>query len=144
MAGLDPALVLAVIEVESAWDPDAVSSRDARGLMQLRRQALEGEARGLGLGSGDAHDPLVNVRSGIRYLARLLARFGDAELALVAYNAGPNRLAAYLRAEAGVPERFWEYPRRVQREERRLRARLAAPTEPAALLAAAEGGRTSL
>jgi soluble lytic murein transglycosylase-like protein len=142
--GLDPALVLAVIEVESAWDPDAVSSRDARGLMQLRRQALEGEARGLGLGSGDAHDPLVNVRSGIRYLARLLARFGDAELALVAYNAGPNRLAGYLRAEAGVPERFWEYPRRVQREERRLRARLATPPAPAALLAAADRGRASL
>ncbi|HVO19694.1 MAG TPA: lytic transglycosylase domain-containing protein [Anaeromyxobacter sp.] len=141
-ASLDPALVLAIIEVESAWDPDAVSGREARGLMQLRQQALQAEARGGRLTSSDASDPLVNVRAGIRYFARLLGRFGDAELALVAYNAGPNRLAAYLRAEAGVPERLWEYPRRVRREEQRLRERLAAPLAPAALLAVAGNART--
>jgi soluble lytic murein transglycosylase-like protein len=138
LARLDPVLVLAVIEVESGWDPGAVSSRDARGLMQLRTPALEGEAAFGRLASADPHDPMVNVRAGIRYLGRLLHRFQDAELALVAYNAGPNRLATYLRAEEGVPERFWEYPRRVRREERRLRAELAAP---ATLLAAAERAR---
>jgi soluble lytic murein transglycosylase-like protein len=132
--GLDPVLVLAIIEVESSWDPDAVSERDARGLMQLRRSALEGEARGGRLPSADPHDPLVNVRAGIRYYARLLRRFRDADLALVAYNAGPNRLSGYLRAEAGLPQRFWDYPLRVRREERRLRQRLASP----ALLVAAE------
>jgi len=140
--GLDPALVLAMIEVESAWDPDAVSARDARGLMQLRRPALEGEASMGRLASSNASDPLVNVRAGIRYFARLLGRFGDAELALIAYNAGPNRLAAYLRAESGVPERLWEYPRRVRREERRLRERVAAPPAPAALLAVVASGGT--
>lgn len=124
VAGLDPVLVLAIIEVESGWDPDAVSEHDARGLMQLRQPAIEGEARGGRLGSTDPHDPLVNVRAGIRYFARLLDRFRDPELAMVAYNAGPRRLSGYLRAEEGVPERFWEYPRRIRREERRLRARL--------------------
>jgi soluble lytic murein transglycosylase-like protein len=138
LARLDPVLVLAVIEVESGWDPGAVSSRDARGLMQLRTPAIEGEAAGGRLASADPHDPMVNVRAGIRYLGRLLHRFQDAELALVAYNAGPNRLATYLRAEEGVPERFWEYPRRVRQEERRLRAQLAAP---ATLLAAADRAR---
>jgi len=139
LAGLDPNLVLAIIEVESAWDPDAVSSRDARGLMQLRRPAISGEASWGRLPSSDARDPLVNVRAGVRYFARLLRRFQDPELALVAYNAGPNRLAAYLRAESGVPDRFWEYPRRVRREERRLRARLAAPAQ---VLAVAAGAAT--
>lgn len=127
LAGLDPVLMLAVIEVESGWDPGAVSHRDARGLMQLRGPTLEDEAAAGALPSRDAHDPLVNVRAGIRYYARLLTRFQDPELALVAYNAGPNRLAAYLQAERGLPARFWEYPRRVHREQRRLRARLATP-----------------
>jgi soluble lytic murein transglycosylase-like protein len=136
-ARLDPVLVLAVIEVESGWDPDAVSNRDARGLMQLRGPALEGEALGSRLASTDARDPLVNVRAGVRYLGRLVHRFQDPELALVAYNAGPNRLAAYLRAEEGVPERFWDYPHRVRREERRLRAQLSTP---GTLVAAAERG----
>jgi len=129
VAGLDPVLVLAIIQVESAWDVEAVSSRDAHGLMQLERPTLADEFAAGGLASRDARDPLVNVRAGIRYYARMLERFRDPELAMVAYNAGPNRLAGYLRAEAGVPERLWEYPRRVRREERRLRARLAAPPD---------------
>jgi soluble lytic murein transglycosylase-like protein len=120
---LDPVLVLAIIEVESGWDPGAVSERDAHGLMQLRLPTLAGEASP----SADPHDPLVNVRAGIRYYARLLRQFRDVELALVAYNAGPRRLRDYLRAEEGVPERFWQYPQRVRREERRLRQSLASP-----------------
>jgi hypothetical protein len=64
-------------------------------------------------------------------------RFADPELAMVAYNAGPNRLARYLRSEEGVPGRFWEYPRAIRRAERRLRARLA---EPIYTLASAEPG----
>ncbi len=134
LAGVDPVLMLAVIQVESAWDPHAVSNRDAHGLMQLRHPTLADEAADGQLPSTNAHDPLVNVRAGIRYYGRLLERFRDPELALVAYNAGPNRLAAYVRGERGVPERFWDYPRRVHRAERRLRARLAAPAQVVAVL----------
>jgi len=134
-AGMDPLVVLAVIEVESGWDPDAVSNRDAHGLMQLRPPTLADEAADGQLPSTNAHDPQVNVRAGIRYFSRLVERFHDPELALVAYNAGPNRLAAYLKAERGVPERFWDYPRRIHRAERRLRAHLAAPAQ---MVAAAE------
>lgn len=134
-AGLDPVLVLAIIEVESGWDPGAVSNRDARGLMQLLVPTLAEEAE-LSPAEVDAHDPVLNVRTGIRFYARLHRRFSDPELAMVAYNAGPGRLARYLRSEEGVPERFWTYPRAIRRAERRLRARIE---EPAYTLAIAEG-----
>ncbi len=138
-AGLDPVLVLAIIEVESGWDPGAVSNKDARGLMQLLVPTLAEEAE-LSPAEVDAHDPVLNVRTGIRFYARMQKRFSDPELAMVAYNAGPNRLARYLRSEEGVPRRFWEYPRAIRRAERRLRARLAEPlytlasAEPAAIV----------
>jgi len=138
-AGLDPVLMLAIIEVESAWDSDAISNRAAHGLMQLQLPTLADEMAGGGLASADAHDPLVNVRAGIRYFARLQERFHDPDLALIAYNAGPNRLAGYLIAERGIPERFWDYPERVRRAERRLRARLAATPE----LVATVGGEAA-
>jgi soluble lytic murein transglycosylase-like protein len=135
-AELDPVLVLAIIEVESGWDPAAVSNRDARGLMQLLVPTLAEEAA-LSPAEVDAHDPVLNVRTGIRFYARLLDRFSDPELAMVAYNAGPNRLARYLVSERGVPERFWAYPRAIRRAERRLRTRLA---EPLHTIAAADRG----
>ncbi|HTN50981.1 MAG TPA: transglycosylase SLT domain-containing protein [Anaeromyxobacter sp.] len=126
-ARLDPLRVLAIVEVESGWDPLAVSSRGARGLMQLRRPTLAREARRSRLASSEPHDPVANVRAGIRYYARLVRVFGDPDLALVAYNAGPNRLLAHLRAGKGVPARLLDYPRRVRAAERRLRDALGRP-----------------
>ena len=120
-AGLDPILVMALIDVESGWEPAAVSGRGARGLMQLRRLALETEEREAGLPPGDVHDPVHNVRMGIRYLARMVATFGDVDLALVAYNAGPSRALSMLVSVEEVPESAWAYARKVRREERRLR-----------------------
>jgi soluble lytic murein transglycosylase-like protein len=128
--GLDPLLVLAVIEVESGWDPGAVSRRGARGLMQLRPSTLASEARAGGLDAGDPHDPEVNVRAGIRYLARLVRQFGDDDLALVAYNAGPTRLASYVQAVGEIPDQLHAYARRVRREERVLRRALGAEVPP--------------
>ncbi len=126
-AGLDPVLVLAVIGVESAWEPGAVSGRGARGLMQLRSLAMAGEERDAGLSPGDPHDPFHNVRMGIRYLGRMVDVFGDEDLALVAYNAGPTRLASYLQAVGEVPDSLWAYARRVRREERKLRREMERP-----------------
>jgi len=128
-AGLDPLLVFAIIEVESSWEPEAVSDRGARGLMQLRPGTLESEARESRLGAGDPHDPVLNVRAGIRYFRRMVRYFGDTDLALVAYNAGPTRLSSYLRAVGEVPESLLGYPRRVHREERRLRRDLGMPVD---------------
>ncbi|HET8725769.1 MAG TPA: lytic transglycosylase domain-containing protein [Anaeromyxobacteraceae bacterium] len=126
-AGLDPVLVLAVIGVESGWEATAVSERGARGLMQLRRGALEWAERDGGVAPGDVHDPVHNVRVGIRYLARMVEHFDDVDLALIAYNAGPTRLASYLQAVGEVPDSMWGYVRKVHREERRIRRGLMNP-----------------
>jgi len=64
-------------------DPNARSGAGARGLLQL----MPGTARELGL---EGSDPAVNVRAGARYLRQLIDRFGEVELALAAYNAGPT------------------------------------------------------
>lgn len=126
-AGLDPLFVFAIIEVESGWEPDAVSGRGARGLMQLRPGTLESEAREGSLTMGDPRDPVLNIRAGVRYFHRMLRSFGNADLALVAYNTGPTRLSSYIRAVGEVPRSFFGYVRRVRREEQRLRTDFGMP-----------------
>jgi soluble lytic murein transglycosylase-like protein len=130
LARIDPLLVLAVIEVESAYDLSARSPRGALGLMQLREPTLRREVQRAGLDWTGPHDPATNLRAGIRYLRRLLDAFGREEVALMAYNAGPNRILGYLREGDGIPERFHVYPRKVKAELRRLRR--AFPEEPPA------------
>jgi soluble lytic murein transglycosylase-like protein len=119
-AGIDPLLVLAVIQVESSYRLAARSEKGALGLMQLLEPTLREEATLAGEDAANPLDPRTNVRMGIRYLRRLLDLFGKQDLALMAYNAGPNRILGYLRGD-GIPERFREYPRRVRAELRRLR-----------------------
>src|SRR5512142_2196428 len=113
-AGYDPLLILAIIDVESDFDVDAVSSRGARGLMQIQPATLHwfAEKQGLRLTREEmAADPALCVRLGIRYLRSLQDRFGgDLPMALMAYNAGPDRIRQALRERALEPFRF--YPRR--------------------------------
>lgn len=91
--GLDPKLVRAVVEVESAYRPAARSHKGAMGLMQLMPQTADE------LAVDDPYDPDQNLRGGIAYLAAQLERFGRTELALAAYNAGPTAVERY----SGVP-----------------------------------------
>lgn len=86
-------LIEAVIMTESSGDSTAVSPKGAQGLMQLMPET----ARELGV--RDALDPWQNVYAGSKYLRQQVDRFGDLELALAAYNAGPG---AVLR-HGGVP-----------------------------------------
>lgn len=92
-------LVKAVMKVESGGKQEAVSSKGARGLMQL----MPATARDLGV---DASKPDENVEGGSRYLAQQLSEFGSEELALAAYNWGPGnikRAMAKVRAEGKRP-----------------------------------------
>ena len=82
--GLDADLVKAVIYMESGGNPRVVSPKGAGGLMQL----MPGTAGELGV--KDLFDPEENIKSGTRYLGSLLKRFKSTELALWAYNAGPQ------------------------------------------------------
>lgn len=103
---LDPALVLALVQVESAFQPRAVSPKGAQGLTQLMPStALE-------LGVKDALDPAQNLDGGARYLRQLLTRYGgDVKRALAAYNAGPGAVDRH----NGVPpfRETRQYVRRV-------------------------------
>jgi soluble lytic murein transglycosylase-like protein len=90
---VDPTLVRAVIQVESGFNPQAVSRKGARGLMQLMPETAKR------FGVKQLHDPEENIRGGVRYLAHLVQMFGDLPRALAAYNAGEN---AVLR-HGGVP-----------------------------------------
>lgn len=91
---LDPKLVLAVIQVESGYRSDAVSPKDAAGLMQLIPETAER------FEVDDVFDPADNVRGGMRYLRWLLSYYrGDVTLALAAYNAGEGAVDRH----RGVP-----------------------------------------
>jgi soluble lytic murein transglycosylase-like protein/rubrerythrin len=137
LAGLDPLLVLALIHVESSFDPLAVSSAGAVGLMQLVGPTLRRELARSGLGARDPHDPVTNVQAGVRYLRRLLDAFGHMDVALMAYNAGPNRIRGHLR-RGEIPKRFLVYPRKVNGELERLRSALGTAAPVPSQVAAAE------
>ncbi len=89
---LDALLVAAVVEVESDFRADAVSSKGAVGLMQLMPAHLEGAAQ--------PFDPQTNLDRGARFLAGLSLQYrGDLDLALAAYHAGPGAVARF----GGIP-----------------------------------------
>lgn len=90
--GIDPRILSAVARVESGYDPTAVSSAGAQGLMQF----MPATAAGMGI---DPLDPAQAVDGAARYLTDALRDFGSLDLALAAYNAGPGAV----RRHGGIP-----------------------------------------
>jgi soluble lytic murein transglycosylase-like protein len=91
---VDPQLALAVISVESSFNPRAVSPKNAQGLMQLIPETAER------FGVRHVFNPVENVKGGLAYLRWLLAFFqGDVPLVLAAYNAGERAVERY----RGIP-----------------------------------------
>lgn len=90
LSGIDAALIKAVARAESCFDPQAVSSAGAKGLMQLMPATADE------LGVKNIFNLKENLRAGAAYLARMLNRYADdLDLALAAYNAGPGNVDKY-------------------------------------------------
>ena len=103
--GLDPALLAAVVYVESRFDPEAESAAGAIGLMQL----LPDTAKGIALRTGgeqfvvsDLRDPEINVRYGAWYLDHLWSRYEDTRLVLAAYHAGQGNVGRWRADGTGI------------------------------------------
>jgi soluble lytic murein transglycosylase-like protein len=111
--GLSTEVLLAVIETESGFDSRAVSSKGALGLMQLMPSTGEELADQLDIpwtGEEMLYDPAINIQLGSEYLYQMFQRFGHADNALAAYNAGPRRVQ--VMNDIGILPR--EYPGRVR------------------------------
>jgi soluble lytic murein transglycosylase-like protein len=109
---LDPALVKAVMHVESHFNPYATSKKGASGLMQLMPKTAAV------YGVTDIYDPVQNVSAGVQYLKHLMERYNNKhKLVLAAYNAGPKAVARY----KGVPpyRETRKYVKRVMKFKRR-------------------------
>jgi soluble lytic murein transglycosylase-like protein len=130
---IDPQLVVALIEVESAWDPKARSSKGALGLMQLMPEtAARFRVR-------DPLDPRKNIEGGAHYLRFLLDRFDqNLTYALAAYNAGET----IVEKRGGVPpyEETRSYVDRVRKRFTELQGRFLSSSPP--VHRTVEGGRT--
>ena len=98
--GLDPFLVLSVIKTESSFDENAISNKDARGLMQISDRTGKWAAESLNLKNYNVdslYNPEINIKIGTWYLNKLIGQFRDIDLALAAYNAGSGNVQTWLK-----------------------------------------------
>lgn len=116
-ANYDPLFVAAVIRSESTFKNRAISSRGAKGLMQLMPATGKyiSERENIALRkSDDLHDPAINVRIGIAYLKYLEKKFhGNRERVLLAYNWGPANVALFMRGAATPPSHSVQYAKKI-------------------------------
>ncbi len=102
---IEPALLAAVIDVESKFRANAKSPSGAIGLMQLMPSTAHGIAVHTGgsqFQTQDLYNPEINVRYGSWYLRHLLDKYGDERTALAAYNAGQDNVDRWMAAGSGI------------------------------------------
>ena len=116
--GVAADLIKAVIQAESSFDPLAVSSAGAKGLMQLMDRTSQS------LGVADPFDPAQNIEGGTRYLSALLNKYnGQVAVALAAYNAGPGRIDRLgITTDAQLYEKYGLLPKETQSYVRKVLA----------------------
>ena len=110
--GLDPYLVASLIRQESAFNPNAVSRKNAVGLMQLlpkTGRTVAKEEKLKHFSTGQLFTPAVNLQLGTRYFRAMVDKFGASEYALAAYNAGGDRVQDWLgQGKYRDPQEFVE------------------------------------
>lgn len=108
---LSPLLVISLIEVESAFDPFAVSPKGAIGLMQLMPATAQAVASEKGIpfrGKDSLTDPKLNIYLGLHYISELRSRFPNHQEMLTAYNMGPSALVKKRKAGLEVSSDYYE------------------------------------
>jgi len=125
--GYDPLLMLAVIHVESVFEPEALGRyRDgnfsgALGLMQIKFETAQEVARDLGISLESRQEllnPEINVALGVAYLTRLIAKFNSLKLGILAYNQGPGIIVESIAGKRPLSTRYYH---KVLRSYYRLR-----------------------
>jgi soluble lytic murein transglycosylase-like protein len=120
--GIDPSLVLAVIQVESGGYNFAVSPVGAMGLMQMMPYTAEELCARLGIpwrGPDSLFDPVLNVTLGAAYLKELSDRYGRWDMALAAYNWGPAHIDRRIRRGVRLPQLYVEQVMRIYESDDR-------------------------
>lgn len=105
-----PALILSVIDVESRFNPQALSQKGAMGLMQIKPDTAEYVATKMRIpyrGGHSLFDPKINVYISIHYMKELREQFRDPEVYLAAYNYGPGAISKIIRNGDPVPSRYY-------------------------------------
>ena len=100
---VDPNLLRAQMQRESAGKPNAVSSKGAMGLMQVMPRT------GADLGATDLNDPVQSIWASAKYMSQLLGKYQRPDLAVAAYNAGPDRVDAFVSKGTPLPKETLDY-----------------------------------
>ena len=94
---VEQSIIYSIINVESGFDKEAISSKGAVGLMQLMPSTAQEVAEKIGIKQFELKEAKDNIMLGTKYFDLLLKKFGEVETALAGYNAGPSNVSAWLK-----------------------------------------------
>ncbi|MGL5714935.1 MAG: lytic transglycosylase domain-containing protein [Paraclostridium sp.] len=97
--GVDKSLVYSVIKTESKFNKNAISRKEAKGLMQISEITQKWAEEELELTNIDIYDAKTNIRIGCWYISKLFNEFGDLDLVVAAYNGGSGNVSKWLKDE---------------------------------------------